>query len=113
MAPPPTPRRVVIQPLHEFRIELEKGEAVSIKLLNGTAEIYGHELTPNLEWPLGEEVKVAVYSWTGAEVVSLSSDSMEQGDRDCRGRTIARCHERAARLQIWSFQYLKCLRKAL
>lgn len=84
MAALPAARRVVIQPLHELRIELEKHEAVSIKLLNGTAEIFGHELTPNVEWPLGEEVRVAVYSWTGAEVVSCLASTVSQ---TARGRT--------------------------
>ena len=68
MAPPPTPRRVNIPPLHELRLELEKNEVCSVKLLNGSAEIFGFELLQNVENPLGEEVKAAVFSWTGAEV---------------------------------------------
>jgi polyribonucleotide 5'-hydroxyl-kinase len=68
MAPPPSPRRVNIPPLHELRFELEKGEACSIKLVNGSAEIFGFDLLPYIEHPLGDEVRAAVFSWTGAEV---------------------------------------------
>ena len=68
MAPPPSPRRVNIPPLHELRFELEKGEACSIKLVNGSAEIFGFDLLPYIEHPLEDEVRAAVFSWTGAEV---------------------------------------------
>lgn len=68
MAPPPTPRRVVVQPLQELRIELEADEGVSVRLLNGTAEIFGHELASGLEWPLTNECRAAVFTWTGCEI---------------------------------------------
>ena len=69
MAPgPPTPRRVTIPPLHELRLELELGESCSVRLVGGNAEMFGFELLPGQDNPLGSEVKAAVFSWTGAEV---------------------------------------------
>lgn len=65
---PPTPRVIQVPPLHEFRIELEKGESCSIKLLGGTAEIFGFELLPGFENPLAEECKAAVFTWTGCDL---------------------------------------------
>lgn len=61
-------RRHIIQPLTELRLELENDDAIEVKLLNGTAEIFGLELVQGLEYPLGEEARVAVFSWTGCEV---------------------------------------------
>lgn len=70
---PPTPRVVQVPPLHELRIELEKGESCSIKLLGGTAEIFGFELLPGFENPLAEECKAAIFTWTGCDLeISLS-----------------------------------------
>lgn len=80
MAPPPTPRRVVVQPLQELRIELEAGEAVSVKLLNGSAEIFGHELAQGLDWPLTDEVRAAIFTWTGCEL-EISRLSVHRRDR--------------------------------
>lgn len=65
---PPTPRVVQVPPLHELRIELEKGESCSIKLLGGTAEIFGFELLPGFENPLAEECKAAIFTWTGCDL---------------------------------------------
>ena len=65
---PPTPRVVQVPPLHELRIELEKGESCSIKLLGGTAEIFGFELSPGFENPLAEECKAAIFTWTGCDL---------------------------------------------
>jgi polyribonucleotide 5'-hydroxyl-kinase len=71
---PPTPRVVQVPPLHELRIELEKGESCSIKLLGGTAEIFGFELSPGFENPLAEECKAAIFTWTGCDLeISLRS----------------------------------------
>jgi hypothetical protein len=68
MAQPPESQRVVIQPLTEYRIELEKGEGVAIRLLNGAAEIFGYELAPGIDYPFTDEVRAAVFTWTGCEI---------------------------------------------
>lgn len=65
---PPTPRIVQVPPLHELRIELERGEACSVKLVAGTAEIFGFELVPGFENPLAEECKAAIFTWTGCDL---------------------------------------------
>ena len=68
MPPPADSSRVVIQPLTEYRIELEKHEAIAVRLLNGAAEIFGYELAEGIEYPLAEEVRAAVFTWTGCEI---------------------------------------------
>ena len=68
MPPAPESQRVIIQPLTEYRIELENHEAVAIRLLNGAAEIFGFELAEGIDYPLAEEVKAAVFTWTGCEI---------------------------------------------
>lgn len=67
---------VQVPPLHELRIELEKGESCSIKLLGGTAEIFGFELSPGFENPLAEECKAAIFTWTGCDLeISVLQDA--------------------------------------
>lgn len=63
------PVRVLQLPaLHEYRFELDPGEALSITLLSGTAEVFGFELTTGQPHPFGSEVRAAVWSSNGAEI---------------------------------------------
>lgn len=66
MAPPT--RHVSLPPLHEFRFELEPSEAISVTLLQGTAEVFGFELVPGQPHPFGDEVRAAVWTASGAEL---------------------------------------------
>ncbi|KAI5480267.1 pre-mRNA cleavage complex II Clp1 [Pseudohyphozyma bogoriensis] len=64
----PPKRRLTLPPLHEFRFELEQGEALAITLLQGTAEVFGFELVKDLAHPFGDEARAAVWSPNGAEI---------------------------------------------
>lgn len=64
---PPT-KRLEIPALHEFRFELEIGEALSVTLLQGSAEVFGMELVPGQSHPFSDEVRAAIWSPNGAEV---------------------------------------------
>lgn len=74
MAPAPDARRVSIPPLHELRLELEPSEAASVRLVAGTAEMFGFELLQGHDNPLGYDVKTAVFTWTGCDVEMSSFD---------------------------------------
>ncbi|KAI7949079.1 hypothetical protein MJO28_007900 [Puccinia striiformis f. sp. tritici] len=54
--------------LHEYRFELDPGESITIKLVSGTAEISGFELTSAQEYTFGDEIRSAIFSWHGADL---------------------------------------------
>lgn len=68
MAQPPAVKQVTLEALSEYRIELEPGEAISITLLQGSAEVFGFELVPGQPYPFGNEVRAAVWTSEGAEL---------------------------------------------
>lgn len=61
-------RRVIIQPLQECRFELDPSESISVRLVDGAAEVFGYELALHSEYPFGDEARFAVFTWTGATV---------------------------------------------
>lgn len=65
---PPPVKRVSLPAQHEFRIELDPDEALSVTLKSGQAEVFGFELVHNIPHPFGEEVRAAIWSTTGAEL---------------------------------------------
>lgn len=58
-------REWIVPPKGEFRFEVSFYEAVLLKLVSGTAEIYGSELAPGRDYEL-TGVKYAVFSYEGA-----------------------------------------------
>jgi polyribonucleotide 5'-hydroxyl-kinase len=54
--------------LHEYRFELEPSESITIKLISGTAEVSGLELTSGQEYSFGDEIRSAIFSWHGADL---------------------------------------------
>lgn len=80
------PVRVLSLPaLHEYRFELDPAEALSITLLNGTAEVFGFELTKGQPHPFGEELRAAVWSSSGAEIEMSTPPSQREGDYSLMG----------------------------
>ncbi|KAI7897765.1 Pre-mRNA cleavage complex II protein Clp1-domain-containing protein [Cokeromyces recurvatus] len=55
---------VVLEPEHEFRFEVNFNNKVQIKLIKGTAEIFGTELASGIVYNFSGR-KVAVYTWHG------------------------------------------------
>jgi polyribonucleotide 5'-hydroxyl-kinase len=67
LAPPPS-RHITLEKLHEFRFELEKDEAISIRLNGGSAEVFGFELAVGVDYPFGNECRAAVFTFHGAQI---------------------------------------------
>lgn len=57
-------REIVLATDHEFRFEVEFNTKASIKLLKGTAEIFGTELAVGVVYTFSGR-KAAVYTWHG------------------------------------------------
>ncbi|CAG8548922.1 1681_t:CDS:10 [Funneliformis mosseae] len=54
-----------LEPEHEFRFEIDFGTTVKLKLISGTAEIFGTEIGIGHEYEFSGR-KVAIFTWHGA-----------------------------------------------
>ncbi|MBW0509995.1 hypothetical protein O181_049710 [Austropuccinia psidii MF-1] len=61
-------RSFALPALHEYRFELEPNESITVKLVSGTAEILGLELTSAQEYHFSDELHAAIFSWHGANL---------------------------------------------
>ncbi|TIA72864.1 hypothetical protein E3P92_01973 [Wallemia ichthyophaga] len=57
-----------IPPLNEFRLELDVNEELSIRLVEGRAELNGCELSLEKSLALKDELKCSIYTWTGCKL---------------------------------------------
>ncbi|KAK7609348.1 hypothetical protein BKA81DRAFT_391569 [Phyllosticta paracitricarpa] len=63
------PRTIALSPKTEFRFEVSHSSTLSIKLTNGTAELFGTELACNAKEPyIFRGYKGAVYTWHGCRL---------------------------------------------
>ncbi|GMN42370.1 hypothetical protein TIFTF001_011580 [Ficus carica] len=74
-APPPmastsasTVRQVKLERESELRIEVGNDSPLRLRLLNGTAEIFGTELPPQIWLSFPPRLKFAVFTWYGATI---------------------------------------------
>lgn len=58
----------------EIRCEVADGATLRIKLLTGTAEIFGVELAPNKEYTFRDQ-NVAIFTWYGCTLESSGDDA--------------------------------------
>lgn len=56
----------------EMRCEISETSSLAIKLINGTAEIFGVELAPNKEYTFRDR-NIALFTWYGC-TIELSGD---------------------------------------
>jgi polyribonucleotide 5'-hydroxyl-kinase len=57
----------VLEPETELRCESCEGEVLTLRLLEGNAEIFGVEMAPNKEYHFSDE-NFAVYTWYGCKL---------------------------------------------
>ncbi|XP_050224930.1 protein CLP1 homolog [Mercurialis annua] len=70
-APPPPPsavKQVKLERESELRIEVANDTSLRLRLLNGTAEIFGTELPPEQWLTFPPRLKFAVFTWYGATI---------------------------------------------
>ncbi|KAK8212023.1 mRNA cleavage and polyadenylation factor IA/II complex [Phyllosticta capitalensis] len=68
-APSGAPRTTTLAPQTEFRFEVSHASTLSIKLISGTAELFGTELACNTKEPyVFRGYKGAVYTWHGCRL---------------------------------------------
>lgn len=58
----------------EMRCEVSETNSLTLKLLNGSAEIFGIEMAPNKEYVFRDQ-NIAVYTWYGCIIESIGVDS--------------------------------------
>jgi polyribonucleotide 5'-hydroxyl-kinase len=61
-----------LKPETELRCEVHESETLTVKLLDGTCEIFGLEVPQNKEFVLNDE-SVAFYSWYGCTLETICS----------------------------------------
>lgn len=66
---PEQEREFVLEPLQEFRFEVDTKEKITIKVVAGKAEIFGTELANNVEYNFKGK-KLAVFTWHGCTIIS-------------------------------------------
>ena len=58
----------------ELRCEVQEEAILTLKLLSGTAEIFGIEIAPNKEYHFHDQ-NIAVYTWYGCVIETKGADS--------------------------------------
>ena len=58
----------VLEKQTELRLEVPDDVTVDVKLLKGTAEVFGTELARNKDYTLSRRSKVAIFTWHGCTV---------------------------------------------
>ncbi|KAG7819933.1 hypothetical protein KL919_005197 [Ogataea angusta] len=59
---------VEVPPFQEWRFEVAAKDKLKLKLVDGTAEIFGTELSPNIEYAFQGSVKLCVFSFSGCKL---------------------------------------------
>ncbi|CAL4889135.1 unnamed protein product [Urochloa decumbens] len=62
----PPPRQCVLDPRSELRVEVPPDAPLRVRLVAGTAEIFGTELPPEGWVPIPPRSKIAIFTWHGA-----------------------------------------------
>jgi polyribonucleotide 5'-hydroxyl-kinase len=58
----------------EIRCEVPEGASLMLKLVSGSAEIFGVEMAPNKEYTFRDQ-NIAVFTWYGCTIESSGDDS--------------------------------------
>ncbi|XP_020082571.1 protein CLP1 homolog [Ananas comosus] len=67
-APAPPPRQFKLARESELRVEVGAAAPLRVRLLSGTAEIFGAELPPENWLPIPPRSKIAIFTWHGATI---------------------------------------------
>jgi polyribonucleotide 5'-hydroxyl-kinase len=62
------PRQYKLAPQSELRVEVPPDAPVRVRLVAGTAEVFGTELPPEGWVPVPPRSKIAIFTWHGATV---------------------------------------------
>ncbi|CCM00528.1 uncharacterized protein FIBRA_02562 [Fibroporia radiculosa] len=71
-------RQWQLEPETEYRFELDPGNSLAIKLVDGQAEIFGAELAEGSIYVFGMECKAAVYTWQGCTIEMTSTEYISE-----------------------------------
>ncbi|KAJ5782917.1 Pre-mRNA cleavage complex II Clp1 [Penicillium paradoxum] len=71
---PALPSQITLAPCSEWRFEVAFGHIIKVKLLNGTAELFGTELAESQSYTF-TGTKAAIYTWHGCALEVTAVDS--------------------------------------
>ncbi|KAI8452156.1 Pre-mRNA cleavage complex II protein Clp1-domain-containing protein [Phakopsora pachyrhizi] len=93
-----------IRALQEYRFELDRDERISIRLLRGTAEIEGLELSSNQTYQLGDELRSSIFSWHGCDLEVIGRASTDYVAEESTIPTYFALHLALEKLRLSSVQ---------
>ncbi|VEU22600.1 DEKNAAC103724 [Brettanomyces naardenensis] len=78
---------VEVPPLQEWRFELGSNDKLKLKLLKGTAEIFGTELSPNIDYSFQGSLKSSIATFSGCTIQywGCQPSSEYVGEESCIG----------------------------
>jgi polyribonucleotide 5'-hydroxyl-kinase len=76
----------------EYRAHLDWSERLSIKLIAGTAEIFGAEIAPDTQYDFFEGSNIAVYTWEGCKLEVVGGCKDESIGRETPMNSILNVH---------------------
>ncbi|GJJ71306.1 polyribonucleotide 5'-hydroxyl-kinase [Entomortierella parvispora] len=76
MAQTPEPKEWILDEENELRIEIDFDTKVKLRLVTGTAEIFGTELGQNVDYEFSGR-KIAIFTWHGCKLLVTGTCSVE------------------------------------
>lgn len=84
-------RQWTLEPMQEFRFEVDSKNKITIKITSGKAEIFGTELANNVEYQFTAR-KMAIFSWHGCNLESFGSNVVEYVGKETPMNSIINTH---------------------
>ena len=84
-------RQWTLEPLQEFRFEVDSKNKIAIKITSGKAEIFVSELETDVEYIFTAK-KVAIFSWHGCKLESAGKNVIEYIGKETPMNSIINVH---------------------
>ena len=84
-------RQWTLEPMQEFRFEVDSKNKLTIKITSGKAEIFGTELATDVEYQFTAK-KLAIFSWHGCKLKSFGANAIEYIGKETPMNSIINVH---------------------
>jgi polyribonucleotide 5'-hydroxyl-kinase len=85
------PRQWTLEPMQEFRFEVDAKNKITIKISSGKAEIFGTELANDIQYHFTAK-KLAIFSWHGCKLESSGKNVVEYIGKETPMNSIINTH---------------------
>ena len=91
MASDAVTREWILEPMQEFRFEVDAKNKITIKITSGKADIFGTELAVDVDYQFTAK-KLAVFSWHGCKLESSGKNVIEYIGKETPMNSIMNVH---------------------